>query len=315
MKATIRAQASQHYMHQLQHYVLSEHFQRRCVWVVVLLALAIRLCAAESWNSYHPDSFHRLIGDERGYDNLAREMLQGLGFTWPGRVPLYPLWLAGIYVLTGGSYSAVAFAQSLLGAAVVLLTYALGRRLFGHVAGLMAAFLAAISYVLIHQSLHLLSEILYTPVILLATITLWDALREPTLRRFAWAGFWVGVSNLVRPTLLLFPLVVVAVIAAYLGRRRAMRYWAMYTLTAVLVIMPWILRNYVRYQAVFPLQTSNAILWQGSPEYYHLIHDQGYTYMRLWTDVLYGPGWEEHDPTSIEGDRWWTMRALRSIAA
>jgi hypothetical protein len=31
--------------------------------------------------------------------------------------------------------------------------------------------------------------------------------------------------------------------------------------------------------------------------------------------VLYGRGWQEHDPTSPGVDRWWTRRALRSISS
>jgi hypothetical protein len=282
---------------------------------LTLLGLVLRLHAAWEWNNCHPNTPERLIGDEPGYDSLARGMLQGQGFNWPGRVPLYPLWLAGIYLFTRGSYNVVPYVQSLLGAGVIPLTYALGRRIVNRPSGLVAAFLAAISYALIHQSLHLLSEVLYTPTILMVAITLWDVLRKPTLMRLCWAGFWVGVSNLVRPTLLLFPFAMILLFAMVLNKREAIRHWLIYVLVATLVIIPWTVRNYVRYQAVFPLQTSNAILWQGSPEYYHLIHDQGYTYTQIWTEVLYGPGWEAHDPTSVEGDRWWTSRALRSIAA
>ena len=295
-------------------YSLSESFWRWSVVAIALLGLALRLYAAWDWNSYHPNSPQRLIGDEPGYDNIARELLQGFGFTWPGRVPLYPLWLAGVYWLTGGSFNAVPYAQSLLGVAAILLTYALGRRISGRAVGVIAGFLAAISYILIHQSLHTLSEVLYTPLVLLAAITLLDALRDPTAKRFAWAGFWIGASNLVRPTLLLFPVVSIVLLVALLNKKQAIRHWMVYVLTATLVVTPWVLYTYARHHAIFPLQTSNAILWQGSPEYYHLIHDEGYTYMQVWTEVLYGPNWEAHDPTSVEGDRYWTARALQSIA-
>ncbi len=48
----------------------------------------------------------------------------------------------------------------------------------------------------------------------------------------------------------------------------------------LLIVSPWLVRNRIRYDAWFPLATSNAFLWQGSPEYYHLLRDQGYTYRR-----------------------------------
>jgi uncharacterized membrane protein len=127
--------------------------------------------------------------------------------------------------LTKGSYKAIPYVQSLLGLAVIPLTYVLGRRIFGRAAAMMAALLAAPSYVLIHQSQFLLSEVLYTPAILVVAITLWDALHTPMVHRFCWARFWVGLSDLVRPTLLLFPLTVAVPLAMALGRWRVLRYW------------------------------------------------------------------------------------------
>ncbi len=289
--------------------VISERTKHWLLWMIVLLGFGLRLYMAWLYNSYQPDSPERLIGDEPGYDNMARELLQGYGFTWPGRVPLYPLWLMGIYWLTNGSYSFVPYIQALLGVAAIFLTYLLARKTLGYAAGFMAALFTATSYILIHQSLHLLSEVLFTPVVLLVTLALYDAIHKPSMNRFLWAGFWTGVSTLVRPTLLFFPLAVIILLLIMLRDRRILRYWTAYVLTMALVITPWVLHNYIRYQAVFALQTSNAILWQGSPEYYHLIHDQGYTYMKIWSEILYGPGWEAHDPNSVEGDRYWTKRA------
>ncbi|MBZ0294351.1 MAG: glycosyltransferase family 39 protein [Anaerolineae bacterium] len=283
------------------------------LFLCILLGMFLRLQVVNQWNSTHPDTPDRLIGDEPGYDNLARELLAGYGFTWPGRVPLYPAWLAVVYWAGHGSYNFAAYAQALLGVLTIPLTYALGRRLLGGLAGLLAAFFTAISYLLIYQSFRILSENLYIPLLLLVMITLWDAWQRPVRRRLILAGVVLGVSNLVRPTLLFFPLAFILVVWLMAGYRPARRWGAIYLVSAVLVITPWIVHNYARYHAIFPLQTSNAILWQGSPEYYHLIKDEGYTYMQVWEDVLYGPGWQAHDPTSIDGDRYWTQRAVDSI--
>ena len=282
---------------------------------ILIIGLAIRLQGSVIWNSYHPDSAERLIGDEPGYDNMARELIQGYGFTWPGRVPIYPLWLAGIYALTGGSYLAVIYAQSILGVLTLLLTFIVGNNLFDKKTGLLAAGWGAISYVQVHQGFHYLSEILYTPILLITVLAFWKAWRNLTPVNFVIAGFWLGLSNLVKPTLLLFPVFILIVLVIFMKNKQALRCGLMYLTTSLLVVSPWLVHNYVRYNALFPLQTSNAILWQGSPEYYRLIQDRGYTYNQIWKEVLYGPGWENFDPNSIEGDQYWTKRALRSIAA
>lgn len=297
----------------LRQLAATEQFQRGILWVIVLLGLVLRLRAAGEWNVTHPDSPERLWGDEIGYNSLALSILNGSAPDWPGRVPLYPLWLAGVHWLTKQSYSAIPYIQALLGITVIPLTHSLGVRVFGRGAALIAALLAATSFPLVHQSLYLLSEVLFTPMVLIVMITLWDATREPTPARVCWAGFWVGLSSLVRPTLLFFPLFSIVVYVIVLGKRQAIRYWAVYALVTLLFVTPWVVRNYFRYQAVFPLATNNGFLWLGSPEYYHLSRDEGYSYSETLT-ILFHPDRPELDPHSIEGDRYWTDRALRSIS-
>jgi Dolichyl-phosphate-mannose-protein mannosyltransferase len=199
---------------------------------------------------------------------------------------------AGLHWITGYSYAREIYIQCLVGALAVLLTFVLGQQLAGARTGLLAALGAAIDIVLINQSVRFLSEILFTPVVLAVAISFTGALERPSVGRFTRVGFWIGIANLIRPTLVAFPFVAAAV-----------------------TVLTWMVHNYVRDRAVYPLATSNAILWQGSPEYYHLIRNHGYTYLEVWNKVIYGPGNEGHDPGSIEGDRYWTARALRSIVS
>jgi hypothetical protein len=168
---------------------------------IVLLGLVLRLHEAHQWNLGRPDSPKRLtLGDEPGYDNLARSLLAGRGFDWPGRVPLYPLWIAALHAITGYHYPAIPYAQAVLGTTVIVLTFVLGWRLLGTATGLLAALGAAVDVVLVNQSGPVLSEVLFTPVLLVAVIALVGAVRRPTTRRLAWAGAWMGVGALVRPT-------------------------------------------------------------------------------------------------------------------
>jgi hypothetical protein len=286
------------------------------VWAVVLLALAVRLYLAWKFNLRQPNSVARLVhGDEPSYNGIALELLHGLGFTGADRVPLYPLWVATLHALSGENYNVIPFAQAFLGTGTVLLTYLLGRRIFGHWPALAAALFAAVSHTLTWQTPYVLSEVLFTPAVLVVAITLWDAMERPSVGRFAWAGLWVGVADLVRPTLLFFPLFVAAAALALWGVRRGTRYAATYALVVALVIAPWTVRNYLRFHTFLPLATSNAALWLGSPEYYHLVRDQGYTYRRIWVEVIYPDDRSVPYPTNVEGDRYWSQRAMRSIRA
>jgi hypothetical protein len=85
----------------------SMHSSRRA-WLVlalsvlILVALLLRLQVA--WERHHesPDELaSRLVGDETNYDGLARALLQGSFFHWPGRVPVYPMFIAAVYYALG----------------------------------------------------------------------------------------------------------------------------------------------------------------------------------------------------------------------
>jgi 4-amino-4-deoxy-L-arabinose transferase-like glycosyltransferase len=281
---------------------------------LVLLALIVRLRAAYKFNAYHPNGPERLIfGDEPSYNQAALNLLDGLGFVSPGRTPLYPSWVALLHWLSGENYNVIPYAQAFVGAATVLLTYLLARRMIGHASALLAALLATFSFVLIRQSLHLLTEVLFTPALLMVVLTLWNAMHAPSARRFAWAAVWVGIANFIRPTLLFFPFFVALLLVVLWRSRASLGHASVYVLVALLVIAPWTAHNYVRHDAFLPLATSNATLWLGSPEYYRLTRDEGYTYFRIWDEVIYPDDPNVPYPITIEGERYWSDRAMQSI--
>lgn len=285
--------------------------------LLVGLGLVMRLAVAIPWNARHGDGESRLrYGDEPSYDAPARAILDGVWFENPDRLPLYPMWLAFWHAVTGSNYDAVVYAQCLLGAAAVLVTYALGLRVADRTSAAIAAGAVAVSPVLVQQVQYFIPEILFTLVLALVALTLVRAWQAPTVRRFVVAGLLVGVANLIRPTLLFFPVfVAAALLLAARGRAGSVRHAAAYMLAAYLVTTPWTIRNYVVHDTFLPLSTSNATLWIGSPEYHRLIHDQGYTYTRVWDEVIYPDDPAVPYPTTIEGERYWSDRAMRSIKA
>ena len=149
------------------------------VAAIATVALGLRLFHAWYFNQANPGGASVLHGDEGGYDYLAREIMAGRRLIWPGRVPLYSLWLALVYSVSGGSYDFARYAQAILGTTTVVLTYVLGRRVFGHWPGVLAAGLAALSYFLSEHALHILSEVVFTPVLLVVMIALHDAFQRP----------------------------------------------------------------------------------------------------------------------------------------
>jgi hypothetical protein len=69
-----------------------------------------------------------------------------------------------------------------------------------------------------------------------------------------------------------------------------------------------------RISPLLPLSVSAGLLWLGSPEFYHLTQRQR-NYLDIWANELHPQRNGGHDPFTIEGDRYFTRRAIRAIQA
>jgi hypothetical protein len=87
-----------------------------------------------------------------------------------------------------------------------------------------------------------------------------------------------------------------------------------YGLTIVALIAPWTYHNWRTYHRFLPLAVSAGALWYGSPEFYHLTQGQR-AFLDIWGNELNPQRNGGHDPHTIEGDRYFTARATRSIRA
>jgi tetratricopeptide (TPR) repeat protein len=239
-----------------------------------------------------------LIVDEGNYLGLAMPLSQGMGFVdkWVWlRPPGYPLFLASILALTGGSLSAAAFVQILLSVANIGVVYALTVEVFrlrsdvppakAQAAGLVAAgLMAANPHVVFYSNLFMV-ETLY---LLGLTTVVWALLRarrawrtngvsRQALAFMALAGAVGGASVLVRSLLLSFtPLLLVwfwwVLPRSGDGARRnpfALRWsgrallpLAAFVVAMFAVILPWTVRNYARYERFLLVETTGGYqLW------------------------------------------------------
>jgi hypothetical protein len=179
-----------------------------------------------------------LFPDSLTYLLPARNLLHGFGFvTEPGvaetlRTPGYPLLLAAF----GTRIAPVIVAQHLMNAAIAVAVYVMASRRLGRWVGICAALLLAVDTPTIHYANKILSETLFTLVLL---AVFWMS----AVRRLPWAGILTGVLVLIRPVAIAY----FAVVAAYLLIRRVRaRDVAVYVLLALVLPLGWGLRNYAR---------------------------------------------------------------------
>jgi 4-amino-4-deoxy-L-arabinose transferase-like glycosyltransferase len=238
---------------------------------LLLVALALRL----AWASTQPvtdESIDRLP-DQREYLALGINLLHGQGLkffdtrfgddVWAYRTPGYPLLIAAC----GGSVRAVRVVQAVLDASTVLAAYLLARRWLRPGAALVAGALVAFNPFLIYFTGLILSETLFTAMLLWGMFLLVgapaqaevSAQREddgvraagwPATTRWLLGVFLLAASVLVRQSGIGLPLVL-GVAAAVVNREWGTPYhrrWplpvgATVVLVTFLVLLPWAWRN------------------------------------------------------------------------
>ncbi len=116
------------------------------VWVAALAALALTLRLVYVFQVKDTSLVAPEELDPGFYYNWGKEIASG---DWLGKgafvqSPLYAYLLGFLMMLIGTSVGRILVFQSLVGTGTVLLTYVLGRRLFGHWHGLLAGLLIAL---------------------------------------------------------------------------------------------------------------------------------------------------------------------------
>lgn len=225
----------------------------------VLVGGALRLALAEAT---HPV---RLVGDEVYYAQVAAHLASGEGHLYVGglegearawRPPAHPYALSLVLdperarrasaADDPDQLRALVRVEVLVGALLVAATGLLGAALFDARAGLLAAAIAALHPALIAQGHMLWSEGLFS---LLVTLSLAAAVRAGRDARVAWvvvAGLGFGLGALTRELALAVAMACAAwwlSLAPRGARRAAVANGALLLGLALLVVLPWTLRN------------------------------------------------------------------------
>jgi 4-amino-4-deoxy-L-arabinose transferase-like glycosyltransferase len=213
------------------------------------------------------------IQDQVSYDALARSLLDGRGYSFtekwypftPADTPtahwsfLYPLYLAGVYAVTGHHPLAARLLQAVVGGALLcLLVYRIGRRVANEETGLVGAGLAAVYGYFVYYNAALMTETFFIVLILLALHLSLEIKESPTLLRWIGLGISLGLAGLLRQTILLF--IPFLLFWLFLELRNRVTHWSHFSIPLVitlLLIAPWTLRNYLVYRE-FLLLNSNA---------------------------------------------------------
>src|SRR5262249_10839062 len=158
------------------------------------------------WGVSRPGQLDDSLPDQQEYLSLGKSLLREgqLKFydarfyqeVYAYRTPGYPLLIAAC----GGSVRAVRAVQAVLDTSTVLATYLLARRWLVHGAAWLAAALMAFNPFLIYFSGLILSETLFTAMLV------WGAVLLVRQCNYMWGGIVLALSVLVRPAAVALPI-------------------------------------------------------------------------------------------------------------
>ena len=171
---------------------------------VFLLALSAR--AIYLYESSANPSFTAPTVDSGVYDTLARNTAEGKGinyeFFW--QPFFYPAFLSVVYTISGSSILCAKIVQLFLGSLTCVLTYILGKKVFGPSAGVIAAIITAVYGPLIFFE----TELLASGWAAFFSVTLLLIILHASSRKNTWLfcvlGITAGLSFITRPTFFLF---------------------------------------------------------------------------------------------------------------
>lgn len=191
--------------------------------------------------------------DIDNFGSLAKNMIDGHGFVLePGlaptlfRGPLYPLFLALIYLVFGENLFAVQVIQSVLGALTCFIIYLIAKNIFDKKTAVISAIIFALYPLFLWYTARIWVETLF--IFLLSILVLWliKFMRYPSNTKALELGIMLGIINLCKSVLLLFPVVLLFVFLAISWHRKkeALVNICLVVISMFLVIAPWTYRNY-----------------------------------------------------------------------
>ena len=188
------------------------------LWHVLLIAFVLRMTLLLLTAPWNPDVVHDIIlqSDAEGYHHLAEHLLtHGMFASDPVRTPLYISLIAGAYGIFGSHPVVVLLLQIFLDLGVCYLCYRMVTHLFGSTVGTFAALFYALDPTAILYTDTLMSDTLFTLLLVMGVGLLFRALRTGSFGKsvayYASFSLCFALAALTRPVGLYLMLLVLVV--------------------------------------------------------------------------------------------------------
>ncbi len=250
--------------------VISDYCRGHKAFLVILgLGLFARLAVLLVYLSTHSWQ-----GETWEYETLAINLLEGRGFTITHNeatyrsyiVPVFPLICAFLHVIGGPGLGLYYLFHLTIAAGIISMTYAIADHWYGAPTARMAALLVALEPGLIIYHSYKVDVIALSTFLLLLGAYVFALMADSWDRRLAiLVGMIAGIGVLTRPDLVgFFALPVVWGVIERRYFRKVLQLVALTVFIAILVMTPWLARNYHIHGKLMLASITSESIWMGN---------------------------------------------------
>lgn len=234
--------------------------ETRFLLIILFLSLVIRLGLIFSVTE-------PIDRDAKEYYEIAQNLVAGKGFSIDGieptarRSPGYPIFLASIIAVFGSNPQALYLTQALINVLTIYLIYlALKYSKVKSSLRLLIAVLLSLSTSFVYVNVlyaEILTMFVVSQVLLL---TLHPGISSRPFQKSLLIGILLGFLVHLRPTFLYLPFFMIffVIIIKIFKRRFAIRNHLVTAVIALIIVVPWTIRNYVAFRQFIPLVSAGG---------------------------------------------------------
>lgn len=230
--------------------------KKRAALIIFLMAMAIRMVFVVARSQGHGE----INGDAFEYDSYAQNLLAHGRYVnnqseLAGRMPGYPIFLAGLYALFSHSVLVVQIVQCVLSSLVCVFVFLIALRLLPYMWAMTAGAISIFYLDAFIGCPRILSETLYVFLISVSWM-FWFYGDWKRWRTFLAFGAMIGLTALVRPEACVYA-GVAGCLAFWQSRRRWVSCFILWV-GVLIFLAPWTLRNYYVFKRFLPTTTRSG---------------------------------------------------------
>lgn len=241
--------------------------------LIILFAVSLRLFVIIKFNTYLKPNIWE-------HEEIANSLLLGRGFLYhflgqaPYRsfnAPLYSVVCAIIYSLTGHSYFAVLFINSLFSVFLALIIYRIAKSLFNEWVGIFSALVTSFHPGFVYYDVFNLIPLSIDSFLIALIVFLFLKFRQRlNIINMSLVGIAIGIGFLSRGiigTILVALFIYIFIFLNSVEVKNKLKIFLPILISCVIISSPWIIRNYLIHKEFVLISTLGENLWRGNNLY------------------------------------------------